>query len=43
VDSQTISNGWVVRHRDDRSIRLTDRGRRAVGGWFGAGAVAPSH
>jgi DNA-binding transcriptional ArsR family regulator len=34
-----VGSSWVVRHRGDRSVQLTDRGRHAVGRLFGAGAV----
>jgi DNA-binding transcriptional ArsR family regulator len=32
------ANGWIVRHTEDRSVRLTERGRRAVGRLFGVHA-----
>ncbi|HLJ60779.1 MAG TPA: helix-turn-helix transcriptional regulator [bacterium] len=34
-----VANDWVTRHARDRSLTLTERGRRAVARLFGLGAV----
>jgi DNA-binding transcriptional ArsR family regulator len=34
-----VANDWVTRHAHDRSLRLTERGRRAVARLFGRNAV----
>ena len=35
-----LANAWVVRHPRDRSLRLTERGRRAVTRVFGLDAAS---
>jgi DNA-binding transcriptional ArsR family regulator len=37
-----LAGGWMVRHTGDRSVRLTDRGRRAVVRLFGVAALTAS-
>jgi len=33
-----IADGWIVRHTEDRSVRLTERGRQGMGRLFGVHA-----
>jgi DNA-binding transcriptional ArsR family regulator len=38
-----VANGWIARHPGDRSVRLTERGRRALARLFGAHAVSSQY